>query len=100
MDRTQELLDEMKSGNVACIKNVIVHEKQYLQINAVLFGIEHGLRDDEFIEVIDKLRSDDTYLMDFRLGSVAEAAYCYLKRIRYTGDDSLMRDLLACNFRL
>lgn len=77
MDRTQELLDEMKSGNVACIKNVIAHEKQYLQINAILFGIEHGLHDDEFIEAIDKLRSDDTYLMGFRLGSVAEAAYCY-----------------------
>ena len=49
MDRTQELLDEMKSGNVACIKNVIVHEKQYLQINAILLGIEHGLLDNEFI---------------------------------------------------
>ncbi len=84
-----------------CLYNkLIVYEKQSVQINAILFGIEQGLGDDEFIEAIDKLRSDDTYLMDFRLGNVAEAAYCYLKRIRYTGDDSLMRDLLACNFRL
>lgn len=99
MSGTQKLLDEMKNGNIACIKNVIAPGSQYLQINAILCGIERGLHDNEFIDSIDKLRSDDTVLTGFRLGSVAEAAYYYLKKIKYTGDDDLTKALLACNFK-
>ncbi len=96
----QQTIDEMKNGNVSEIKRSISSETPILIMNSLIFGVKNNFIDDDYIDKVKKLCSDETTLMGFKIGSVAEAALSILTCTKYTGNDLVTKSLIENNFNI
>lgn len=96
----QQTIDEMKSGNISEIKRSISSGTPILIMNSLIFGVKNNFIDDDYIDKVKQLCSDETTLMGFRIGSIAEAALSVLTGIKYTGNDLVTKSLIENNFNI
>ncbi len=94
----QKTIDKMKSGNILEIKRSISSETPILIMNSLIFGVKNNLSDNNYIEEVKKVCSNNTSLMGFQTGSVAKAALSILTGTEYIGDDSVTKALIENNF--
>lgn len=96
----QQAIDEMKNGNISEIKRSISSKTPILIMNSLFFGVKNNLIEEDYIDKVKQLCSDDTTLMGFRIGSIAEAALSVLTCKKYTGNDLVTKSLIENNFNI
>ena len=96
----QQTIDKMKSGNIAEIKRCISSEIPILIMNSLIYGVKNNFVDNDYIDKVKQLCSDNTTLMGFRIGSIAEAALSILTRKEYNGDDLVTKSLIENSFNI
>lgn len=96
----QQAIDEMKNGNISEIKRSISSKTPILIMNSLIFGVKNNLIEEDYIDKVKQLCSDDTTLMGFRIGSIAEAALSVLICKKYTGNDLVTKSLIENNFNI
>lgn len=100
MNQLKKLIDEMYSGNAEAILSGISSESDYIVMNAILTGAKRGMTEKQFLDGLAKAQESKTVLMGFPLASVATAAAHFLKKIKYTGNDEIIKTLIENKFTI
>lgn len=95
---TQRKIDDMRNGNIIEIKNCITSDVPILIMNSILCGAKIGLNDTDYIKGVDKARSNKNVLMGIEIGTVAEAAFCFLTKTKYNGNNDTVKKLIKNQF--
>ena len=90
----QQRIDQMKNGNIAEIKRSISSDTPILVMNSLIFGAKNNVVDDNYIEKVKIMCSNDTVLMGFQISSVAKAVLSVLSGTKYSGDDLVTKSLI------
>ena len=63
-------------------------------MNSLIFGAKNNVVDDDYIEKVKIMCSNDTVLMGFQISSVAKAVLSVLSGTKYSGDDLVTKSLI------
>ncbi len=100
-DEIQKKINFMMEGNQKVIEESIYSENQALVVNAIIFGVKHGIKSPEFCEGLKKVteREEKLILVGCPVSYLAVSA-CHLLGIQeYTGDDSIIKEWIECKMR-
>ena len=100
MEKIQDEIDKMYAGNIDSILSNVFSKNDFLVFNAILCGSKLNLKNDEFITGVKKAQSSEVVFLGYPLKRVAEAALHFLSDKKYTGDDNLVKSLIANKFNV
>ena len=96
----QNRIDAMYNGDKATIIESVNSSVDILVMNAIISGTRAKIKDNDFLVGVSKAKENRTILMGIPIGSVAEAALCYLKETKYMGDDEIVKNLIRSGFAI
>lgn len=86
-EQIQSEIDKMKNGEKNVVIDSICSGIPILQINAILFGVKHGIDDPIFLKTLSELTDSDVNVFGVSMSECAKAACDVLNVIPYRGSE-------------
>ena len=100
MNKIQEMIDTMKTGNIQVIEECVHSEKAILVVNAIIFGMQQKIDSPSFISGLEKAAQNQTVLMGHRVNEFAVAALDILGKQKYIGTQQSIKDMIQFKMNL
>lgn len=98
MTNTQKMIDAMHKGDAEIIRNCITSKSPILLINAIMAGTKRKLHDDTFIKGVRDAEDSTEVLMGYPIKKAATASLHLLGVRKYSGNDEMIKTMIADAF--
>lgn len=97
---TQKIIDKMYEGDKDEIRIGIKHKAGLVRLNSLFAIAENEIKDDDIIQSVKELVSDDTIIEATTIGEYAEALLDVFGIKKYTGDNVQIKGVIKYKMRI